>query len=114
VAANPKFFYLLQNLVDLTVKGKLDWKEGFEPQSYRIVRDYAIVEVGASDDPLTGKRSYYARLEDRAGHEVENVSSEDQPHLSVIVPALYRAVEKNAARGDELIDKLMSDLSQIS
>lgn len=114
MAANPKFLSLLQRLLNLTLNGKLTWKEGFTPRSYRIVRDYAIIEVGVSDDPQTAEQ-FYARLEDRAGREVENVSSLDKlPFGPFILPQLYRAAEQNAARGDELIDKLMSDLSQIS
>ena len=110
MVANAKFLELLDNLKAATLQGKLGWEETISEDVFRVVSDYATVEVG-KDFKDFSEPYYFARIMDRKGRDVEYMTIPAGLKDNVL-EELYGLAQRSARRADDLLDRMIAELSK--
>ena|SRR5581483_4477354 len=113
MSPNPKFEAFLEELLQATKDGKVDWRDTADDDSFRVELKHGFVhverqrEVDDEDRPQTYYRAY---LYDRKGRLADEIDSWQMMSGGAVLLELFERARRSARETDNLLDQVTADL----
>jgi hypothetical protein len=116
MSANPKFFRLLNGLLEATRSGSVSWEPTVSDTDFRVQLGGVMVRVGlgflSETDADEGSPSIpYAKLIGPGGKILEHGWSEElAPEQADLIKDLYDSARRQVLRVDDVLDRLIQQV----